>query len=350
MHSDLTRFRLTSPNAASAAKKGVVLLSRLCLHAAGRYHTIMRPAARVTDLHICSSTSPAPHIGGPILPPCAFTVIINGQAAARITDRAQCNCAVDMITEASTTVLIQGKLAARMGDPCVDGTIITGEGNVLIGGPTGKSDPGQILADYQVQSEPTIEWGPSILGFHPFGTKEITETEARMLDAISYSQVNILKGLADDAFEVSTVRYPSPTPERGDPVWRNNDGHRDAFRHAYWNALMTKQQGEEWARQYGTAHEGLATNLVAREAMDLYNNEVGRAIAAHNPDASEEQLAGLIQEAIEDGDLLVIDRNGKLTWSDQVPLWEHGVAPSDLSTGGAPLPPGDAQADAPSGP
>lgn len=49
----------------------------------------MFPAARATDLHVCPMvTGIVPPVGGPILPPCCLTVLIDGQPAARIADQA----------------------------------------------------------------------------------------------------------------------------------------------------------------------------------------------------------------------------------------------------------------------
>ena len=47
----------------------------------------MRPAARITDLHMCSMTPPP---GLPIIPPTSLNVIICGLPAARVTDRCLC--------------------------------------------------------------------------------------------------------------------------------------------------------------------------------------------------------------------------------------------------------------------
>jgi uncharacterized Zn-binding protein involved in type VI secretion len=68
----------------------------------------MPPAARVTDMHTCPMvTGVVPHVGGPILPPGAPTVL---------------------------TVLIGNLMAARLGDPTVHGgVIILGEMTVMIG-------------------------------------------------------------------------------------------------------------------------------------------------------------------------------------------------------------------------
>ena len=105
-----------------------------------------------------------------------------------------------------------------------------------------------------------------------------------------------------------------------------NDGHADAFRHALWSALMTQEFGENFAERYGTAHETVPGNEADREAMDLYNNEVGRRIASENPDASLDELSQLIQDAIDNGEMVIIDSDGELDWSDNVEVGNTGTA------------------------
>ena len=96
----------------------------------------MPPAARVTDMHVCPMvTGLVPHVGGPILPPCAMTVIIGGLPAARITDMATCVGPPDVIVKGSLTVLIEYLPAARMLDNCAHGgMIVLGCFTVIIGG------------------------------------------------------------------------------------------------------------------------------------------------------------------------------------------------------------------------
>ena len=96
----------------------------------------MPPAARVTDMHVCPMvTGIVPHVGGPILPPCATTVLIGFLPAARITDLAVCVGPPDMIIMGSTTVLIEYLPAARMGDSTMHGgVIVLGCFTVIIGG------------------------------------------------------------------------------------------------------------------------------------------------------------------------------------------------------------------------
>lgn len=97
-----------------------------------------QPAARITDMHVCpmldASVPPIPHVGGPILPPGAPTVLIAGLPAARLGDMAVCVGPPDSIVAGSPTVLIGGQPAARMGDACSHGgTVVAGAPTVLIG-------------------------------------------------------------------------------------------------------------------------------------------------------------------------------------------------------------------------
>jgi uncharacterized Zn-binding protein involved in type VI secretion len=87
-------------------------------------------------MHVCpASTGPVPHVGGPILPPGAITVLIGSLPAARMGDMATCVGPPDSIIKGSATVMIGGKPAARMGDNCAHGgTIVLGLPTVMIGG------------------------------------------------------------------------------------------------------------------------------------------------------------------------------------------------------------------------
>jgi uncharacterized Zn-binding protein involved in type VI secretion len=80
-------------------------------------------------------TPPIPHVGGPILPPGAPTVLIGFMPAAGVGDMCVCVGPPDVIALGSMTVLIGGKPAARMGDMTAHGgTIVMGCPQVLIGG------------------------------------------------------------------------------------------------------------------------------------------------------------------------------------------------------------------------
>lgn len=97
------------------------------------------PAARVGDMHVCPQVTPGlppiPHVGGPILPPGAPTVLICSMPAATATGMATCVGPPDVIAKGSATVLIGSMPAARLGDTCGHGgTIVAGAPTVLIGG------------------------------------------------------------------------------------------------------------------------------------------------------------------------------------------------------------------------
>ncbi|CAG7844074.1 hypothetical protein USB125703_00296 [Pseudoclavibacter triregionum] len=102
------------------------------------------------------------------------------------------------------------------------------------------------------------------------------------------------------------------------------DGHGDALRHTYLNALLASELGQQTAYDMGTSHEQKTDNEARAEAMDLYNNEVGRAIAAAHPNASREELRGLVEQAARNGELIVVGPDGNLAWSDQVAPGQTG--------------------------
>ena len=82
-------------------------------------------------MHTCPMvTGVVPHVGGPILPPGAVTVLIGGMPAARATDMCTCVGPPDVIAIGSTKVMIKGLPAARMGDQTAHGGVIT------VGAPT----------------------------------------------------------------------------------------------------------------------------------------------------------------------------------------------------------------------
>ncbi|WP_163862535.1 DUF6973 domain-containing protein [Myxococcus eversor] len=225
------------------------------------------------------------------------------------------------------------------------------------GGAT-RPDLAQIQRDFQTADDSVVSWSPKAGGLIPipFAPEyDVTATEGRMLDGLAASNgllgLNTFNNIKDQALETSSRLYPTTgtppghVPEERVGEWRGQDGHRDAFRHAYWNALMTREFGAEWTQQFATAHEGMPGNPADREAMDLYNNQVGRQIALDNPNASPEELATLVQQAVTDGKMVLFDQRGQLQWSDRVPVNQHGLSNLVPGTGGQPVPGGDVYAD-----
>jgi hypothetical protein len=164
--------------------------------------------------------------------------------------------------------------------------------------------------------------------------KEVMDTNGPNLFRMSS-----LKWSSDTAVSAANEAYPNKATPGDIPKavkdWNNTDGHRDAFRHATLAALTAKEfthhlggvdAGVKWTGRLLHAHEGQATNNPVREAMDLYNNKVGLQIYKENPNADAQQLMDRVKEAIEKGRMVVINKEGKLAWSDQVPVYGHGNA------------------------
>lgn len=209
----------------------------------------------------------------------------------------------------------------------------------------------RILRDYQIEEDPrgTVMWSPGgLAGLFTDEKRKLTATEADLMDSLSVFGLKDMRDIKGKAETVALERYPKPEDQRGGfpqnpqvtedfDTWAQNDGHSDAFRHAYWNALMTKQFGKDFTERFTSAHEGVE-NPADREAMDLYNNEVGRRIAEQNPDASDGELADLVQRAIDNGEMVVIDRDGELAWSNDVAHGQHGQADDGAVPGVRPTP------------
>lgn len=205
-----------------------------------------------------------------------------------------------------------------------------------------RPDLNTIRTNYQVADDQMIDYRPRVFGAIdiPFTSSvRVTQAEGALIDQLTFDRglvgLQQFSGIKDRALSEATERFPnnpvpSNIPAEDARAWQGNDGHRDAFRHAYWNALMTQQYGENWTRAFATAHEGVPGNTANREAMDLYNNEVGRSIGAANRNASPEQLANLVEQSLNQGKLVVIDSGGNLEWSDRVVRGQHGVAPDEV--------------------
>jgi hypothetical protein len=198
-----------------------------------------------------------------------------------------------------------------------------------------------ILLTYQVREDKMIYYQPRVYGIKiPFVQgQELTKTEGALLDYLTERYGT--KGLRDAANVDKTARAEAATRFPDNPVpnnvnknriseWQDQDGHRDAFRHAYGSALMAQKFGAQWAKEFTTAHEGTPNNPAHREAMDLYNNSIGIKIGAANPNASPKQLANLVEQAVNQGKTVVIDNDGRIEWSDRVGRGKHGLTSPEI--------------------
>ena len=113
-------------------------------------------------------------------------------------------------------------------------------------------------------------WSPKAFGAIPIpftDSRELTVTEASCSTKLAWGRglagLSSFKDIAGSAFDVSTKHFPDPAtvpayvPSGREREWKNNDGHRDAFRHCFWNARLTKEFNYKWTQQFTTAHEAL---------------------------------------------------------------------------------------------
>ena len=117
-----------------------------------------KPAARINDMHVCPMQTPAvvpiPHVGGPIIGPCVPNVLVEGMPAAVVGDMCICVGPPDVIVMGSVTVLIAGRMAARVGDSTAHGGIIVqGAMTVLIGDMGGGSGSPQAATMQAARSQ-----------------------------------------------------------------------------------------------------------------------------------------------------------------------------------------------------
>lgn len=96
-------------------------------------------------------------------------------------------------------------------------------------------------------------------------------------------------------------------------------GNGDAFRHSYWNALMTRRYGSTYAKKWGDAHEsGISAGI--DKQMDLYNNKIGRELSTTNTAVShwETKMEKILIKNIDSGKMKIFNSsNTKLVKSNK---------------------------------
>ena len=227
--------------------------------------------------------------------------------------------------------------------------------------PEGDAQLQHILATYQVEADTEMRvWTPKLrngvtetiagglagLGEWVTGRDLTGELEAALQRLDNRPMPDIEADALDKLGPIDQARWVLMTQETAaeapfayDPpagvnrhgIQWTNDSHVDAYRHAIWNARMTHAFGADWTRVYATAHEKIAGNPAQREAMDLWNNELGRRIATENPRASDTELQHLVKDAIANGEAIVLGSDLTLQWSDDVELGQNGYIEQDTA-------------------
>lgn len=107
------------------------------------------------------------------------------------------------------------------------------------------------------------------------------------------------------------------------------EGNGDAFRHAYWSALMTKKIDKEFAWKEGLAHEGLGTSYDFGKQkdeikMDISNNYSGRQIGETYKDSNDGTISAVCRIHCSNGKFKRVRTRTSKTKGDGVKK-EYGV-------------------------
>ena len=106
----------------------------------------------------------------------------------------------------------------------------------------------------------------------------------------------------------------------GDP----SGGQVDAFRHAFWMAILKQEIGNSAAKSLGKAHEkenyktykkrkledGVIPDKISSE-MDLFNNNIGLSLIKKGAKISRKSIVYKVINAIHQGKLKVLKKNKK---------------------------------------
>ena len=135
-----------------------------------------------------------------------------------------------------------------------------------------------------------------ILRFDPNGVGEI---ERAVPESVQHLKSTIIaRRMREDA--VKSMREKIKAGNL--PTSRPHNNAAYAFRHTLGSYKVAKKLGPALAKEIGDAHEVTAVNTEGERLMDLYNNEVGRRLAAdrRNHSRPDEEV---ILEALRKGKL-----------------------------------------------
>lgn len=124
-------------------------------------------------------------------------------------------------------------------------------------------------------------------------------------------------------YSLGQCNYALQTSQRANKETTNRFGYNrmddksDAFRHAYWNALMANGYGVTFAKTIADNHEKYNPGSALANEMDLYNNDQGRKVRRFgNTCYLEADLSNAVYSLLKNGGLKHIKSN-RLVWSNQ---------------------------------
>lgn len=129
--------------------------------------------------------------------------------------------------------------------------------------------------------------------------------------------------------------------EQNEILRGRSGGKLDAFKHAFWMAMLVQNMKVEKALKLGVAHEKnsfksfikeKSTNDKVASEMDLWNNNIGKTIEERNPFLPEDELIDAIISAVKNGEMKIVkknsvgnslDSNGLLIDKSDLKTWEN---------------------------
>ena len=124
-----------------------------------------------------------------------------------------------------------------------------------------------------------IQAAPVSQGSNASSSKSTLNEGLQCLFLVGFSACSQGKTDADSASALARENYPVNTLQHGTG---------DAFRHCYWNALMTININQDAAKKIADLHEDFNTiGTASQREMDLKNNEIGRQVGSELKTADE---------------------------------------------------------------
>lgn len=144
-----------------------------------------------------------------------------------------------------------------------------------------------------LESEKKVTEPLSLKPYYGFGAFGIKGTEIALF-AKHPIYSSKAKKAADKALKNAQKRYKNYT------LWQGNG---DAYRHAYWSALMTKRTSRDFAYEAGYAHEGYKPGTYKKiksldDKMDIKNNHNGRKLGTKYKGKTDKYISNRVAEQV----------------------------------------------------
>lgn len=113
-----------------------------------------------------------------------------------------------------------------------------------------------------------------------------------------------------DAYKAFNLGNLATSAARNSGYPGETDGKQDAFRHGYWNILMTRDIGATHAKEISDIHEKYNPGTSMQKTMDDFNNFAGRGLfPGGNP--SNSTLVDIIKTGMTNGYFCYINSFGE---------------------------------------